>query len=60
MRPASPARRVLSACVTLAVLVLSSTTESIAATTPSSRPEPMSAYLFVHFTGESVRGEQTS
>ena len=49
--------RLLSACTTLAALVLSATINSAAAT-PSSAPEPASAYLFAHFTGQSSIGEQ--
>lgn len=47
--------RLLSASATFAALVFASGSTSAAA--PS---EPTSAYLMVHFTGESSRGEQIS
>ncbi|HEY8932924.1 MAG TPA: glycoside hydrolase family 43 protein, partial [Rariglobus sp.] len=53
MIPVFPAMRLLSTCVTLAALVF--TGGSICAAAPS---ESASAYLMVHFTGESPRGEQ--
>ena len=49
----SSAIRLLSACATFAALVFAA--GSTCAAAPS---EPTSAYLMVHFTGESARGEQ--
>ena len=48
-----PGIRLLSACATLAALVFAGVATCAAA--PS---EPTSAYLMVHFTGESAHGEQ--
>jgi len=53
MRLVFPAIRLLSACATFAALVFSG-----AATCAAAPSEPASAYLMVHFTGESPRGEQ--
>ncbi len=53
MSPLSSAIRLLSACATFAALVF--TGVSTCAAAPS---EPASAYLLVHFTGQSARGEQ--
>jgi len=54
--------RLLSACASLAALVLSAgcanLTENSAATRPTSLTESPDAYLFAHFIGESPRGEQ--
>jgi hypothetical protein len=64
MIPVSPAVRLLSACAALAALAFSAGCAAPAenAAAPSVRsapsPEPASAYLFAHFTGESPRGEQ--
>ena len=62
MRHPSAAKRLLSACAILAALVFAAgcatSAENIAAARPTPTPEPPSAYLFVHFTGESARGEQ--
>ena len=49
----SPVIRLLSACTTLATLVFAGGASCAAA--PSESP---SAYLLVHFTGQSARGEQ--
>ncbi|MEZ0216589.1 MAG: family 43 glycosylhydrolase, partial [Rariglobus sp.] len=53
MSPVSSAIRLLSACAAFAALVFAAGGTCAAA--PS---EPASAYLMVHFTGESPRGEQ--
>jgi hypothetical protein len=53
MSPVSLAIRLFSACTTLTALVFAG--GSTCAAAPS---EPASAYLFVHFTGQSARGEQ--
>ena len=45
--------RLLSACATLAALVFAGGSTCAAASS-----EPASAYLLVHFTGQSARGEQ--
>ena len=53
MSPVSSGIRLLSACATFAALVFA--TGSSRAAAPS---ESASAYLLVHFTGQSARGEQ--
>jgi hypothetical protein len=53
MSPVSSTLRLLSACAIFAALVFAG--GGARAATP---PEPTSAYLLVHFTGQSARGEQ--